>query len=457
MRVRALLLGLALPFPATAQEPPPAARGLGGLTVSRAQLEDTLLERQGFSEDGRALLDLLLKARLLDTLAAQRGISVGEAEVTRRWKELEQRSRSDAGQGLLAELEKRRLSREQFREFLRLALIQERLTREALGLPAGVEVSGDKQEVWLEQEIAARGVEHLPLEWPGSQADILARCGEIGIERREFARFLADRLPRESVRESAWHLLLLQAIEKRMPDLAPEARERAVLAEIERRRARHAGEYPSITFEQRLAATGRTLEGLRRDPSLAIAALTRLWVDRTAGPEGVRSTYEKERALFDGRFGEAVHAHLLFRVAGRFVNDLCPRTFDQAEEELAEHGRRCGSLDQFVALVGRYSEEPGTKKQQGDLGWVTRGDPRVPAALREALFHVLDTGGTIPSRGRLVGPVRLDAGCALLWASGRRASPSWEEMAEHVHEELRRRFIEEIMPLASVELVTNDE
>jgi len=456
MRLSVLVLA-ALPLAAGAQGAP-VARGQGGLTLGRAELEATLLDRYTYSESGRELLDLFLKARLLDSLAAQRGIRVGEAEVTRRWQELEKRSRAAGAQGLEDEIQQRGLTREQFREFLRLALVQERLTRAALGIAREAEVSGDKQELWIQQEISARGLELRP---PASAQDepegVLARCGEISITRAEFGRFLRERLERAAVRESAWHLLLVQAIEKRMPDLAPEARRRAIEEELERRRAKHASEYPTITFEQRLGATGRTLESLRRDPSLAIAALTRLWVDRGQGPEGLRNAYEKEREQFEARFGEAVRAALLFRVAGRFVNDLCPRTFEEAEQELARFAERGQSQEDFAALVERYSEEPNTKKQQGDMGWVTRGDARVPAPLREALFHLLDTGGTIPERGRILGPVRLDSGVALLWAGERRASPSWEEMSERVHEELRRRFIEEIMPEQSVELLTTDE
>lgn len=444
---------LALGASAAARQDAPVARGRGGSTLERAALESTLLDRYGWSEDGRQLLELFLKARLLDALATQRGIQVGEAEVTRRWRELEQSAKKSGSNGLQDEIAKRNLTPEQFRDFLRLALLQERLTRAALGLPAGAEVSGDKQELWLQQEIAARGLELLPPSATADAGGAMARCGEITVTRAEFARFLRERLGRDSVRESAWHLLLLQAIERRMPDLSPEARAHSIEDEIERRRRKHAGEYPTITFEQRLGATGRSLDSLRRDPSVGIAALSRLWVDRTAGPEGVRSAYEKERELYDGRYGEAVRASMLFRVAGRFVNQLCPRTFEQAEDELRRQAASCHGAAEFAALVERFSEEPTTKKLQGDLGWVTRGEPRVPAPLREALFQLLDTGGTIPPEGRLLGPVRLDTGVALLWASARRPSPSWEEMSERVHEELRRRFLEELMPQDAVELV----
>jgi hypothetical protein len=432
----------------------PAARGKDGLTVTRAALEAVVLERFGYAETGRTLLDLFLKSRLLDSLAGQRGVVVSDAEVTRRYQELEKRSKA-GGQPLGDEIERRNLTPEQFRDFLRLALVQEKLTRAALGIAPGAEVSGDKQEVWLQQEITTRGLEILPPS-AGSEG-ILARCGEISVARAEFGNFLYERLERADLEESAWHLLLLAALEKRMPDLSREARQRAIDEEVARRRRKHEAEYPTVTFEQRLGATGRTLDSLRRDPSVAIAALSRLWVDRTAGPEGVRRTYEAEREQFEARYGEAVHAALLFRVAGRFVNDLCPRTFEQAEEELRKLAARVTGQEEFVAQVERLSEEPSTKKKQGDLGWVTRGDARVPRELREALFHLLETGGTIPEQGRSIGPVRLDSGCALLWASARRPSPSWEEMSERVHEELRRRFMEGEMPRESVELVAPNE
>jgi parvulin-like peptidyl-prolyl isomerase len=430
-----------------------AARGKDGVTITRSELETTLLERHGYSENGRELLDLFLRYRLLESLAAERNIKVKDAEVTKKLEELEQGFKA-TGQTLADEMRRTNLSPEQFREYMRLALVQERLTRAALGISERTKVTSDQQEIWIQQEINTRGQELLP---PArGLGGALLRCGEITVTRAEFAEFLHERLSRETVKESAWHLLLAKAIEQRMPDLSPEARARAFEQELERRRAKHALEFPQITFEQRLAATGRSLDTLRTDPSVAIAALSRLWVDRGAGPEGVRAAYEGERQLFEARYGEALRASMLFLVAGRFVNKLVPRTFDEAEGELRKLAEKCPDQETFVTLVAKHSEEPGTKKQKGDLGFVTRGEARVPAGIREALFQVLDQGGTIPPKGLLVGPVRLDSGVALLWASERRPSPSWEEMSERVHEELRRRFLEDLMPTDSVVLVKEE-
>ena len=448
-----ILLGIVLAAPLVAQEPP-VARGKGGASLTRSELETVLLERHAYSENGRELLELYLRSRLLESMAAARGLKVKDSEVDRKLAELERATKA-VGQTLSDEIRRRNLTPAQFRDFLRLALAQQHLARAALKLPPDQALTEDQQEIWLQQEIQTRGQELLP-PVRGLEGALL-RCGEITVTRAEFATFLRARLSRETVQESAWHLLLARALDQRMPDLAPEARARAIEQELTRRRERHAQEFPQITFEQRLAATGRSLETLRSDPSVAIAALSRVWVDRTAGPEGLRAAYEAERELFEARYGEAIRASLLLRRAGRFVNQLVPRTFDEAERELSEFAAKCNDLATFTELVAKHSEEPGSKKQKGDLGFVTRGETRVPAALREELFRVIDQGGTIPPRGLKLGPVRLDSGVALLWATERRPSPSWEEMSARVHEELRRRLLEELMPQDSVELVDAKE
>ena len=61
--------------------------------------------------------------------------------------------------------------------------------------------------------------------------------------------------------------------------------------------------------------------------------------------------------------------------------------------------------------------------------------------------------GTIPPAGRALPPVRLESGSALLWVGALRESPPWEEMSAHVHEELRRRFLRDVLGPQEVELL----
>jgi hypothetical protein len=433
-----------------APTPTVAARGKGGLLATVDEVERVLLIRYGASQTGLDLLGLLIRARLLEDLAEEEGIEIGPRDVARRWGELDEQTRAaGVAGGMLTEIERQGFTPEEFRELLRISMIHEQLARKALGIADDGTVTGDQQEVWLEQEMATRGFERPAPPW---SAGYIARCGEVEVGPDEYADFLRRRLPRNQISETCWHVLLMKGMEGRMPDLAPEALGRAIDADIARRRAEHVLEYPNISYEQRLGATGRTIESLREDPSIRIAALSRIWVDRNQGADGLRKVYEDERALFDGRFGTAVHTHMLFLVAGRFANDLVKRTYEDADEELQEIVARAGNTDDFAALASQLSEEPNSKAEKGELGWITSADPRYPTPLCASVFEVVNTGGEVPIEGRAVGPVHLDTGSAMLWVSGIRESPSWEVMSEHVHEELRRRFIEDVMPRNSVEV-----
>jgi len=426
-----------------------AARGQAGLVVRAADLERLLLERFAYVQEGRELFDLLFKTRLIDALATENEVLVSSRAVAARWEELDRRARAAGAGGILLQIQESELSIEEFREYLRLSILQEELTRKALGLGAKAEVTADQQELWLSDEIQERGVEKHP---PPFERGLIARCGDVTIRAEEYSRFLHARLSHEKVLESAWHLLLLQALERKMPDLSAEARARAVEAEIERRERIQTARNPGLSFQQILGARGQTMGSLRNDPSVAIAALTRSWVDRKYGERGLRETYEKEREFFEGRFGRAVQTSALMLVAGQFSNELVPRTFEQAERELEELKERAGDFADFRALVARFTEDPAGREKEGLIGWVTRGDPRVPELLRVAVFDYLDTGGEVPVGGVILGPLRMKTGCCLLWLSKVRDSPAWEVMMEKVHEELRRRLVEELMPRQAVSL-----
>ncbi len=431
-------------------EDPIVAEGQGGLVVRRSELEQLLLERFAYVQEGQDLFDLLFKTRLLDSLAKEGGVRVSSRSIAARWQDLDRRAREAGEKGIVDQIQKSGLSVEEFREYLRLSLIQESLTKKALGLGKKDEVTGAQQEIWLNGEIQERGVEKHPPPW---EKGLIARCGDVTIKTVEYATFLHARLSRQKVVETAWHMLLIQALEKKLPDLSREARSRAIDLEIDRRRAGHAIRHPGVTFEQRLGASGQTLDSLKSDPSVSIAALTRAWVDRKYGESGLRKTYEDERELFEGRYGKAVQASVLLLVAGQFENELVPRNFEDADKELDTLKERAGDFADFRALVAQFTEDPKGREKQGLIGWVTRGDPRVPRPLREAVFDYLDTGGKVPSGGIALGPVRMETGCGLLWLSSVRESPSWEVMVGKVHEELRRRLVEELMPSRAVRIV----
>ena len=68
----------------------------------------------------------------------------------------------------------------------------------------------------------------------------------------------------------------------------------------------------------------------------------------------VRAVQACWASLFEGRFGEAVRTHMLFRVAGRFVNDLGATI--SAGARSAPHLPEHRSLDDVIHAAGRRAE-----------------------------------------------------------------------------------------------------
>jgi hypothetical protein len=423
-----------------------AARG-EGVTLAWEDFDRQLVMRFAMSEDGREALKQRLKALLLERLAKESKLEIGPAQVEARWKELDARSREESGQGLSEMLAAQGVDETLFREFLRLGIVQETLARRALGLPAEREVNAELQEMWLDEVIVQRGAQTPPPPWPDGVA---ARCGDVALSQRDYTLFLRTQLDPELLRDTCYQMLLERRARARLPDLAPEALAAAVEAELARRRAETSADprYQGLSYEQILSAQGVLLEGLREDPAVVTAALAHLWVDRGQGEEGLRRVYAQERDWFDGRFGEFREVRAIFLRGAKFKNQVNPRSLEEAQEQLAELERRIGALEDFEAAVREHSEDPASKEKAGLLGWVPRSDERVPEVIRHAAYG--DVGRAV-GQGRLVGPVLLPGGAALLWIGATRPAPGWDVMRGEVHRELRRRFLEECLPRASVE------
>lgn len=459
----AAALGLAAAPPAV--PPAPAQAGSAaqlecaarapGATLSWERLDQLLVDRWAMSPEGRDTLRHLLRAHVLDRLAAEAGLVIGDAAVDERVRELERQVRS-AGEApdLGQYLRENHLSEDVFRTFLRRGMVQEALARRALGIPGDRPVPPEQQEMWLDQILEQRGTSMPPPPWPDGVA---ARCGDLTVSAADYRFHLRTQLPAEDVREACFQLLLLSRIEERMPDLAPEAAQRAVQAEIDRRRAEVAADprYQGASYEQLLAARGSRLDRLPHDPAVRVPALAELWVDRTHGEDGLRRAYREERAWFDGRFGPAVRARAIFLRAARLTNPLNPRSFEEAQARLQELAQEVQGEDSFAALAGVHSEDPESREHGGDIGPVTRADPRLPDEVCAALFdraQALAAGapdGRSP-RAAVVGPLQTPGGSVLLWAGELREAPPWEEMRGHVRRELERRFLEECLARESV-------
>jgi hypothetical protein len=442
-----LCLVLGLTAPAVGQGDPAVAASGRGTTLSFAEFDRLVLARHGESESGRTALRHLLNARVLDVLAKESKLVLGDADVQKRLDQIE-KDIAASGQkgGLVAYLKENRVSLATFTEYLRLGLIQEILARRALGIPEPKPVNAEQQELWLDQVMAARGVDYPPPPWTEG---IAARCGDVTVSVGAFAEHLRLQVDRDTLREDCFQALLAKRLRPRLPALSDEAVERAVDAELARRRADFAADpkHQGMTYDQAAAATGIRAESLRDDPALRAAALAYAWVDVHWGADGLKRVYQEERALFDGRHGEAYRVRILFLRAAVLKNQLNPRSFEEAERELGLLRAEIRSEADFKRLATTRSEDAPTRDKEGLFDWIARGDERLPA---EVVSRIFRDGAPIADDQRLIGPVRSTGGVLLAWAGERRAAPPWEVMASHVHRELRKRIMDQALTPADL-------
>lgn len=443
---------LAAPTPQAAVQDAAHARPAawaGPTELGWKELDEVLTVRRAMGEDGRAALKHLLKARVLDKLAREDGLVIRDEELDRRQREMEREiAASGQAQNLNDYLGRNGVSLGKFREFLRLALVQETLARRALGIPPAREVPAEQQEAWLGQVLEQRGMVILPPPWADGVA---ARCADVAVKAGDFLAHLREQLAEEDVREDCYQALLAKRLREKLLDVGPEKLERALDAELERRRSELRADptKAGMTLEQLLAAQGVAVPLLRQDPAIQCSALAHLWVDEQYGGDGLRAAYQAERERFDGAFGEALEVTILLLRATNLPTQHVPRTYERADSELVKLAAGVTTRERFQELVRAHSEESSTRAQQGSLGFVSRRDERLSEDVLRALYAAADAG-----QGRAasapVGPFHLPLGSALFWIGSRRPAPSWETMQALVHRELRRELMEKTLPRSDV-------
>ncbi|MEM9803497.1 MAG: peptidylprolyl isomerase, partial [Planctomycetota bacterium] len=422
--------------------------------VTYDELGDLLVWRDGRSPNGRAALRQLLELRVLRALAEERNVEITEDMLRKRFDELDAEARANGVEGGLASyIEAQGVAPDEFRRYLRLSMVHEELTRRALDVPAGTEVTADQQQLWLENELKER--EYVERDHPWAES-VVCSSGDVVITREEFEEQLREQVDDEDAKEALYLILLERAVRARMPEVTDDGVEAALDREIERRaeEARADVRYEGVAYEELLDARGLSLEALRRDPAIRAAALAHVAIDRQYDEDALRAFYETERDLFDGIFGESVEVRVYFRNASSREGDQIIPSFEAVEEEVQKILEAIATPDDFARAVELSSEDRGTKEKGGLLGRVARGTPGAPPELVEAVFAELDAARVDPERksidGTLIGPVRLKNGVVIAMLSDRRPAPTWDGMRGNVHRELRRRFVEETLPRSSV-------
>ena len=430
--------------------------GPGGLLngdtgiVTFADLNDLLIWRDGNGPNGDAALRQLLELRVIQSKGRASGIVITDAMVDDRFTELDAEAKA-AGTvgGLNAFIASQGVPLKQFREYLQLSMIHETLTRTALGLPADAAITGDQQQIWLTQELKDRGYEERPHPF---DEGVVCISGDVVITRKEFGDHLRSQVDDADEREACYLILLERAVRARMPEVTSEGANKALDRELGRRAAEAEAnpDYQGVSYERLLEARGLSIEAVRRDPAIRAAALAHEAVDRRHDEASLRKTYEDERAVFDGMFGEAVELSILFKNAVEEEDNPLVKSFRKVEQELREMKAAIAGPEDFVRVVELHSEDKTTRERGGLLGQITRaGSAKELEDLRSAAFAVVDANPE-KALGTIIGPIRIEKGVILGLLGARSPAPTWADMQGHVHRELRRRFLSETLDRKSV-------
>lgn len=432
-----------------------AARGQG-TSISFDELDAVLMLRHAHSDTGKQALQHLLEAGILPVLARESGLEITDAEVEARWQEIDVEIRgSGQAAGLAGYLIQTKVDPQTFRDHLRLSIVHETLARRGLGIPDSREISGEQLQNWMNATLNERKLVAMPPPWTEG---IIARCAGLEVSVDELIGQLRKDLADDDLKDTCFQILLEKRVAARMPDLSEGAKTAALEAEISRRRLQAAQnpEFRGVPYEQILAARGADITKLHLDPAIRIAAWAHVWVDRKFDDDALRTAYQEDRARYDQAFGEAIETWVHFLRAAEVKTAGIPRTFEEAMASAKALRKNITSLPQFQYEIKRSSEHGATREEAGFWGWITSGALAYDQAAREEIFDALRSGRYDPTsepgdaKARLLGPVRATSGVVLLWLGRRRPAPTWDEMKSHVHNELRRAFLEEVLPKNAV-------
>lgn len=143
--------------------------------------------------------------------------------------------------------------------------------------------------------------------------------------------------------------------------------------EVQQQIAARKGNFPDeATYKKALAQAGLTEEKLRQQARDQIAVQkylqNRFSQAGDVTDQATREFYDKNKAKIQAPERVRVR-HILIR----FDPKGSPADKEKAREKAADLLKRAQAGEDFAQLASQYSEDPGSKAQGGELGWVTQG------------------------------------------------------------------------------------
>jgi len=388
-------------------------------------------------ELGNDALRHILQIQLVEREASRRSLKV-PPEMLEERLEAARNAAEGEGYDLKILVESRGLSMAEFERLLGNSVLHDMMARQDLGIARGVELSNEQLQAWSDsrlQDLLKRAAV-APEGYAIDAAPYVVTIQELG-------EVIEDILTPSRKLEYLEQLVL----ETYMPKWADEQglvlTDDVLEAEIDWRRKRTAEHpaYGGAPYEELLKSQGSSLELVRQGSELRLAGYLRLYSRVAYDDSWFEALDERTRAQLEAEYGVRRHCSWVMIRAVEEKKTEIDLDYDGAAKELDAHATRMVTAADFAAVAGKYSEHEGSRRRDGELGWIPRvGGGSIDPALAKAAFEA--------PIGAAYGPFRVSGGMALVWVHDETAPDDELGFRAAVrrgrHIELRQRVLEQI-------------
>jgi hypothetical protein len=326
----------------------------------------------------------------------RRGIAVSEAEVEAKVREAREELRGAPGPKKTLEelLTARKMTLDQLKRELRDQIALERMVRRDLRLGDSVAVQDGHISKWIAD---VRGQAKLRGLREGLRPGVVAMVNGEEVLEADIIRELADRVPRSELQTLVDHLVDEKIIEKLMAEQrvgVSESDVEGMVKNLEDTVHKRPG-MDGVTLESYLDASNKTLEDIHKQFRHAIG-LRKIVAGQVTEAQ-LRLAFQEFQEAYTGK---TVHAEHIVALAVN-VHTMQPKdeqAFDRALAKIQNIEARIRGGASFEEMALKESEDPGSAKKAGDLGFIRRlGDVTEGVAAMVFLLKVNEVSPPVRS------------------------------------------------------------
>ncbi len=412
--------------------------------VSGADLALELAGRFGNGEDGEHARNHIIDRCLVETAAAEAGLSPSTAMIDKRIEHHAATMRAN-GSDLSAFLRERHMSRAEFGTEVGLSIAHEQLVRRSLDLPPNRTVAPKLLELWLKE---ARHKTDVVTDPARLRPGVVAQVGPRTLTLLDLGAALAKTATSKRREKFIRQIIAQRLLEAEAERYGIEVTVADGRAEVARREREIEADprFAGVSYARLLESQGTDKESIASSPVF----LAQIRQERISHHRFDRNSLERElqeqRAAIEARLGQQRHIHIILVRAndGNLPGEFVDRDFAAAAAEIAETKRRIADGMSFADAARVYSDDPYTKVRGGEVGMRVRAAEGLPR-------EVLDAAFTLPLL-QVSDPVKTSAGYYLAQVSRIGAQPTDDELLRRLRREHSDQHLHDLLAAAQVQI-----